>query len=78
MKPIDPMARTFVETYRSGKHIAYQRSIEIKVKVNTDTVTDTVWNILENTNGCYYVINIASYKIYLIYGEYGMLALGCT
>lgn len=42
MKPIDPIARTFVETYRSGKHIAYQRSIEMKVKVNTDTVTDTV------------------------------------
>lgn len=39
---IEPIARTFVETYRNGKHIAYQRSIEMNVNVSTDTVTETV------------------------------------
>lgn len=39
---IDPIARPFVETYRNGKHIAYHRSSDMNVNVNTDTVTDTV------------------------------------
>lgn len=39
---IEPTARRLVETYRKGKHIAYHRSMDMKVKVNTDTVTDTV------------------------------------
>lgn len=42
IKAIDPMARSFVDTYRRGKQIAYHRSMEMKVSVNTDTVTDTV------------------------------------
>lgn len=39
---IEPQARPFVETYRSGKHIAYHRSIEMNVSVSTETVTETV------------------------------------
>lgn len=39
---IEPTARTLVETYRNGKHIAYHRSMDMNVNVKTDTVTDTV------------------------------------
>lgn len=39
---IEPTARTLVETYRKGKHIAYHRSMDMNVNVRTDTVTDTV------------------------------------
>ncbi|CAH2210824.1 jg2412 [Pararge aegeria aegeria] len=35
------LARLVVDLNLSGKQIAYQRSTEIKVSVNTDTVTDT-------------------------------------
>lgn len=42
MNAIEPNALILVDTYRSGKHIAYQRSIEMNVSVNTDTVMDTV------------------------------------
>lgn len=43
-------ARPFVETYRSGKQIAYHRSIEMNVNVKTDTVTETVCKEIHNKN----------------------------
>lgn len=55
---IDPIARPFVDTYRSGKHIAYQRSSDIKVNVSTDTVTDTVYKRKLNL--------VAKLKLFLI------------
>lgn len=45
MKAIDPMARSLVETYRNGKQMAYHRSIEMNVRVRTETVTDTVCKV---------------------------------
>lgn len=46
---IEHQARPFVETYRSGKHIAYHRSIEINVSVSTETVTETVYKLTKES-----------------------------
>lgn len=42
MKIIERQARSGLGLYRNGKQIAYHRSMDIKVNVNTDTVTETV------------------------------------
>lgn len=42
MNAMEPIARSFVDTYRNGKQIAYHRSMEMNVSVSTDTVTETV------------------------------------
>lgn len=39
---MDRQARSGFGLYRNGKQIAYHLSIDMNVKVNTDTVTDTV------------------------------------
>lgn len=61
MKAIDPIARTFVETYRNGKQMAYQRSIEIKVSVNTETLTETVYRKINKIRILrYYILAICT------------------
>lgn len=40
---IERQARSGFGLYLRGKQIAYHRSIDMKVRVNTDTVTETVW-----------------------------------
>lgn len=34
-----------MDTYRNGKQMAYHRSREMKVRVRTETVTDTVCKV---------------------------------
>lgn len=42
MITIAVFARPVVDLNRNGKHMAYQRSIDMKVSVKTLTLTDTV------------------------------------
>ena len=45
MRKIINLAREVVLLKLRGRQMAYQRSIEMTVNVNTDTATDTAWNI---------------------------------
>lgn len=42
MTPSVRQARSGFGLYRNGKQIAYHRSMEMNVRVKTDTVTETV------------------------------------
>lgn len=44
IRTIAVLARLVVDLNLRGKQMAYQRSTEMKVRVSTDTATDTVWN----------------------------------
>lgn len=44
MTMIAVFALPVVDLNLSGKHMAYHLSTDMKVKVSTDTVTETAWN----------------------------------